>query len=106
MYRNMNATTSNATLQVIAVAVSGEASRFSTAAGAGFHLPRIHTASGANKAVAIAPCTNNARIIPGGILGERKNHVSTWVAIVEMPYVAANKALASLQPLQVERRTR
>src|SRR5215472_7614278 len=105
MYRNMNAPTSKPTLHVIAVAVSGGASRFSVGLGAGVHLPRIHTARGANRAIAIAPCTNNARINPEGILAERKNQDSTWVAIVEMPYVAANSAPASLQPCQVDRKS-
>src|SRR5271169_6226475 len=70
------------------------------------HLPSARTASGANNAVAIAPCAKIARIIPGGNLFERKATVSTWLPTVAMPYMLTKMAPASTQPCQRDLRIR
>ena len=47
-----------------------------------------------------------ARIIPRGNLFERKNSDSTWVAMVETPYIPMQMAPTSGQPCQLDRRIR
>src|SRR5208283_3924172 len=106
MYRNTNATISNATLQTAEDACIGNGAGDTAAAAAARHLPSTKTARGANSAVAIAPCTKMARSSPGGNLLDRKNIDSIWLVTVPIPYAPTKIAPASVQPRQLERRIR